>query len=352
MFGKGCVLQNVELRRSKKETLGEIDVLVTFGDRLIVVQAKSKRLTLKARAGEDRELRNDFKQAVQDAVDQSFSCASLLLDPSISLHSREGSTVQLADRPKCIFPITLLSDDYPGLSFQSRQLLQAATTDEIRPPIVTDVFALDVITEMLESPLRFLSYLSLRARFGDGFLASNEIVLLALHLTQNLWLASDVDLMSLSDDVALPLDAAMTCRRDGLPGPPTPDGILTRFRETHFSKIIQQLEDEPEPAALDFGLLLLELSESTVVALNDGIDKIMALAASDCQPHRFTIVLEGCKAGLTVHVGRLSSQNAKALLLRDCDRYADKADQWFGMTLDLQGCVRFVVEYLGGQARV
>ena len=351
VFGREHVFQNVELRRSRKETLGEIDVLVTFGDRLMVVQAKSKRLTLKARAGEDRELRNDFKQAVQDAVDQSFSCASLLLDPSVSLHSKEGSPVQLASRPKTIFPITLLSDDYPGLSFQSHQLLQAATTDEIRPPIVTDVFALDVITEMLDSPLRFLSYLSLRARFGDRFLASNEIVLLALHLKQNLWLESDIDLMSLADDIALPLDAAMTCRRDGLPGALTPDGILTRFRGTHFSRTVEQLEDEPAPAALDLGLLLLELSESTVVKLNDGIDRIMTLAAADGQPHRCTVLLQGCNTGLTLHVGRQGGQEAKALLLKDCDRYADKADRWFGITLDVQGSIRFVVEYLGSQER-
>ena len=216
---------------------------------------------------------------------------------------------------------------------------------------MTDVFALDVITEMLDSPLRFLSYLSLRARSGDGFLAGNEIVLLALHLKQNLWLASDIDLMSLADDIALPLDAAMTCRRDGLPGTLTPDGILTRFRGTHFSRTVEQLQDEPAPAALDLGLLLLELSESTVLKLNDGINRIMTLTAADGQPHRCTVLLQGCNTGLTLHVGRQGGQEAKALLLKDCDRYADKADRWFGITLDVQGSIRFVVEYLGSQER-
>ena len=43
VFGANRVFQNVEIRRGKAETLGEIDVLVVFGDRVIVLQAKSKR---------------------------------------------------------------------------------------------------------------------------------------------------------------------------------------------------------------------------------------------------------------------------------------------------------------------
>ena len=80
VFGPDRVFQNVEIRRGKAETLGEIDVLVVFGDRVIVLQAKSKRLTLDARKGNDRALRGDFKRAIQDAVDQSLSCADLLGD--------------------------------------------------------------------------------------------------------------------------------------------------------------------------------------------------------------------------------------------------------------------------------
>ena len=87
VFGHGRIFQNVEIRRGKAETLGEIDVLVVFGDRVIVLQAKSKRLTLEARKGNDRALQEDFKLAIQDAVDQALSCANLLGDPTVSLRS-------------------------------------------------------------------------------------------------------------------------------------------------------------------------------------------------------------------------------------------------------------------------
>lgn len=73
-FGDQRVHKNVLLSQGKGKTTGEIDVLVVFGDRLIIVQAKSKRLTLEARRGNDGQLRKDFAGAIQDSYDQAWSC--------------------------------------------------------------------------------------------------------------------------------------------------------------------------------------------------------------------------------------------------------------------------------------
>ena len=51
IFGRSNVYRNVDVFRKKGEKIGEIDVLVLFGNRAIVLQAKSKRLTLEARKG-------------------------------------------------------------------------------------------------------------------------------------------------------------------------------------------------------------------------------------------------------------------------------------------------------------
>ena len=75
VFGAERVFRNVEVLASKRTTLGEIDVLVMLGNHAIVVQAKSKKLTLGARKGNDGLLRKDFQAAIQSAVDQSFACA-------------------------------------------------------------------------------------------------------------------------------------------------------------------------------------------------------------------------------------------------------------------------------------
>jgi hypothetical protein len=48
VFGTKYVFQNVDIYKGK-DRFAEADVLVVYGDRVIVVQAKSKRLTIEAR---------------------------------------------------------------------------------------------------------------------------------------------------------------------------------------------------------------------------------------------------------------------------------------------------------------
>ena len=56
-----------------------------------------------------------------------------------------------------------------SLAFQARQFLEVKESETIKPPFVIDVFALDVIAEMLDSPLRFLSYVNRRTGYADRF---------------------------------------------------------------------------------------------------------------------------------------------------------------------------------------
>ena len=65
VFGKRRVFSNIYIVDSKGNRAGEIDVLVVFADRAIVLQAKSKRLTLEARKGNDSCLKEDFKKSMK-----------------------------------------------------------------------------------------------------------------------------------------------------------------------------------------------------------------------------------------------------------------------------------------------
>jgi len=349
VFGAHRVFQNVEVFRSKGQAVGEIDVLMLFGNRAIVLQAKSKKLTLPARKGNDLLLQADFKAAVQDAVDQAMACAELLGDPSVTLRCRDGRVVPLAQRPRIVFPMSVVPDHYPALAFQARHFLKAEPNERVVSPLVTDVFALDAITEMLASPLRLLSYLNLRARFGDKFLANHEHTLLSHHLKRNLWLDSDVDMMLLNDDILVHLDIAMAVRRDGVSGAATPDGILTRFEATPFGRIIESIEDTPSPAAVDLGLMLLELGEDTVDALNKYVDRVLALTAADGQLHDASIGISAASSGLTVHCSALPNQEVEARLRAHCDKrkYLQKANSWFGLALGPDGSIRLVAELVG-----
>ena len=335
VFGSEHVHANVDVWRAKGEKLGEIDVLVTFGNRAIVLQAKSKRLTLEARKGNDLQIKADFKAAVQDAYNQARECAVAVLGQNPQLTSADGRPLKLKQRSSLVYPVCVVADHYPALSIQAREFLQAPEAAGLAPPMVADVFALDAMTEMLESPLRLLSYLDLRARFGHRLLAMHEHTLLSFHIKRNLWLNDEFDLVVLEDDIAADLDIAMTARREGLPGAKTPDGILTRIKDTPVGNVIAQIEKMPDPATVDLGLFLLQLSEETVVELNEGIRSIQSLSIQDGKNHDVTIGLAKSSTGLTVHCNAYSMLGAEMGLRAHCERrkYRHKAREWFGLAL-------------------
>lgn len=343
VFGAHRVFQNVEIKKSKGITLGEIDVLVVFGNRAIVVQAKSKRLTLAARKGNDLQLQNDFKAAVQDAVDQACACAGYLGDPTVVLRCKDGRTVPLTNPPVNIFPISVVADHYPALTFQAQQFLQVTVSEPILPPLVIDVFGLDAMTEMLESPLRLLSYLRLRGEFGDQLIGSHELTFLSYHLKRNLWVPDDTDMLMLEDNISADLDLAMAVRRDGMPGVRTPDGILTRFKGTRFAEIIKAIESRPDAVAIDLGLMLLTMSEETVRKFNGVTDQILRRTVADGRLHNVSFAISTASCGLTIHCSRLSHRVAEMRLIEHCKmrKYAQKADAWYGIALTPDGSLRF-----------
>lgn len=335
VFGAGNVLSNIDIFGSKGNKLGEIDVLVMFGDRALVLQAKSKRLTLEARRGNDLQIKDDFKKSIQDSSDQAYLCAQLLEEGKCAFRDAAGKAVSLPDKLKRIYILCLVSDHYPALSFQARQFLKFAPTTTISPPFVMDVFALDAMTEMLGSPLQLLSYIDRRTGYTEKLMAPHELTILSYHLKQNLWLNDEHDMVLLDDDISADLDLAMLVRRDGILGKETPDGILTRFTATSLGRITKAIEASPEPATIDLGFTLLTLGEDTVVAVSKAIDQITRQALADGKSHDFTAGFGQGETGLTIHCNNDSLEVAGPSLQKHCHarKYAERARTWFGLCL-------------------
>lgn len=80
VFGPQNVYRDVEVREKKGHVVTDIDVLAIVGNKAIVCQVKSKRLTELARRGDQAKLLADFKSAIQDAYHQGLQCRKALLD--------------------------------------------------------------------------------------------------------------------------------------------------------------------------------------------------------------------------------------------------------------------------------
>jgi len=332
VFGPERVLKNVEVWEGKTR-VAEIDVLVLWADRAIVVQAKSKRLTVEARKGNDQVIREDFRKSVQDAYDQGLQCAERLGDARFRLARADGSDLNLHKITE-IFMFCVVSDHYPALSFQTRQFLEPRDVPRVRAALVTDVFLIDVLTELLSTPLQFLSYITRRTRYADRLLAAQELTILAYHLKHNLWMEDSTAMLQLAEDFTAGLDIAMAVRRRGIEGDATPEGFMTRFDGKTLGRIVRQIENSPVSAVIDQGFQLLEMNGEAFDELSHIIDRMARRAAQDGNPHDVTFMF-GDGSGFTAVCSSEPDDVAARKLTTYCTRrkYRQKADRWFGICL-------------------
>jgi hypothetical protein len=347
VFGKRAVFPNVRIPEAKGKDAGEIDALVLFADRAIVVQAKSKRLTLEARKGNDNLIRDDFKKSVQDSYDQAVECAVFLASTNRTLIGPDGATIKLPEKLKEIYIFCAVSDHYPALSFQARQFLKYETNSVIKPPFVLDIFTLDTMVEMLDTPILFLSYINRRGSYQEKVNAGHELTILSYHLKRNLWFDKKYSLIQLEDDFTADLDIAMMVRREGAPGPRTPDGILTRFKGTRLGEIVKAIESRPDPGTINLAFALLTLGEDTVVNLSNVIDRMARQSGIDGRHHDLTIPMGESGEGLTVHCNTYPISVTVPRLERHCllRKYKARASRWYGICIAPDASLRFGVNF-------
>lgn len=343
VFGEENVLTNIDIYDGKAKA-GEIDVLVTFGDFAIVVQAKSKKLTIEARRGNSKQLEGDFKKAIQDAYDQAHSCSQLLQGDGYVFKDESGIEVNIRSNFKMIFPVCIVSDHFPALSAQARHFLKYQTTDVIKHPYVMDVFLIDMITEMLPSSLWVLDYLIKRSDYGDSILSNHELVILSTYIKQNLYFEENPTLVMLDDDISADLELAMLARRDGYEGEVTPEGFLTVHKNTHVGRIIDDIEYSTDFGLQKLGLHLLSMSGNSINLLNEAISKMIVQFKKDHRHHDITLPLLEEKTGLTIHCNEDDNETAYKKLVTHCEKrkYTCKADSWVGCCFSpTQGRFRF-----------
>ncbi|WP_298938535.1 SEC-C metal-binding domain-containing protein [uncultured Ruegeria sp.] len=329
IFGKEHVFQNLDLYEGSNK-VGEIDVYVSFGDYGIIVQCKSQKLTAASRSGNLVKIRKDFRLAIQEAYDQCRTCFDALKSSSLVVRDIGGNEVNL-QKPERVFPVTAISDHFPALSIQVREFLTTNPTEGFENPFCVDLFTLDVLSELVPSPIRVLAYLERRSLYYDRVATTNELGVLGFFLKHNLWLESDNDFLNLDDSLASDIDAAMIVRRDRLPGKDTPEGLLTRFKDTFVGRVIDDVDRDPNALCVELGLSLLEMGE-------DGINDVEALVSQMAKRGRgdVTLPMENRSSGLTIHC------NSDPFIVADPSlrqhmifrKYHQKANKWLGLNVD------------------
>ncbi|MCF6368638.1 nuclease-related domain-containing protein [Rhizobium halophilum] len=324
VFGEENVFLNARFPDAAGHKGEEIDVLVRYGEFVLVVQAKSKRITLKARAGDPEALRMDFKGAIKDPFEQALASGELIKACAKCVDA-DGAIIRLPKLPR-VFPIVLLSDMFPAATNLSRSMLDRKEGDPA--PVIWDIGFLDCASRLLPSPIEMLFYLKAR---GDGFdciVSDSEHNYLGYHIRAKLALPPEVGLMVIERDFATVVDDYMISADLGLE-PMRPKGVL----ETIAVPVIAELLSELRNAPPEIAAVVIELYEFSGAALEE-VGSNIAMLRNEVAKTRKPIKafsLPTASGGLTYAVTLDASErsHAAAAAIGRKHKYETKSDRWY-----------------------
>nr|WP_298682208.1 nuclease-related domain-containing protein [uncultured Dongia sp.] len=329
VFGTDNVFQNVIVKSSKKKTGGEADVLVVYGEFVIVVQAKSKRVTLKARAGDIEALKADFENAIQTPYRQAQQFSELLLSGA-TCTTADGRVLTL---PRIIraFPAVVLSDSFPSTTILSSHML---TRDNLAAPVIWDIGILDCVTKILSSPIDLIFYLKCRSEAFEDILSDSEYNLLGYHLKHKLARGAEADFMMIGQDFAEEVDDFMFSLDMKLKATP-PIGILQRIQIPVVSLLLDSLRKAP-PSLAAVAIDLYDFSSS---ALENMSLQILNLREEVVQGKKFkSFSLPTQNGGFTYLVCQGIDEKVIAAghALGTKYKYESRRDRWYVIIDDIE----------------
>lgn len=263
VFGEDKVYKEVKIFKNKKEIVTDIDLLVVTGNKVLVFQIKSKKLTALSREGDLEQLQNDFNGAIQDAYQQALVSRKHLLEKDSKLMTSSGAEVDLDDEINEVYMLCVTSDHYPAVGHQTRTLLNKQVDDPY--PIAISLFDLDILLYYLPDPFEFLYYIRQRVNLYENFIGQSEMDYLGYHLNQKLFIGKDEETgekidCALIQGMAQLIDAHYPAVHGEIPETKAMEKLHTKWSNSEFQKMIGYLKRAKNPGFTDAVFFLYDLS--------------------------------------------------------------------------------------------
>jgi len=333
IFGAGNVYTDVEIKKSKNQTVTDIDVLAIVGNKAVIAQVKSKRLTELAKIGDETRLAADFKLAVQEAYDQALLCRRALLDRDSKLFVG-GKEIHLSESIDDAYILCITLDHYPAVMHQVDVYLTKKPDDPF--PVAISIFDLDVLAFYLADPFEFAYYLRQRTVLSSYYKADTEMSLLGLHLKQKLFRQKDASLEVVESSFAQLVDANFPVLRGSVPKTAAADKLHHEWKNPDFQLLVDQAKSTNEPRFTDVVFFLYDLAGKGADDLITTLKLLKRKSATDHRSHDARILLSESASGMTI-----LSEPSSPLILRQklpalarMAKYKSKADVWLGF-----GCI-------------
>ena len=363
VFGAARVHRGVKVKKGSTDVT-DLDVLAFSGNKALIVQCKSKKLTLTARAGDGQTLRKDFMQAVQDAYDQGTKGRNALLLGDCELEDEQGNSIKLPRGTDEVYILCVTGDHYPAVITQARVFLQKQ--EDGPHPIMMSIFDLDVVTFYLNNRFDLLYYLRQRTIHESHFTTESEMNLLGYHLKHKLFPTAEATLTWITTDYTQLVDANFLVARGGWPDSGSTDRLFHDWKNEAFDELVHDIKlaarQQPSQnvAAEDLLFFLYDLAGQGADSLVDNVSKCKRATLLDGRRHDFRIPLTRDKKGVTFVSFPPLSHPAQAQVFKQelttialAHKYRSQADEWMALasfagstvSFDIFGYIRDPWEY-------
>ena len=340
VFGKDNVYTQVQVERSKGQTITDIDVLAVAGDKAVIAQVKSKRLTELARLGNDEKLREDFKVALQDAYNQAILSRRALIDHSDKLLTN-GHELSLGERPDDAYILCVTLDHYPAVAHQVDVYLKKPADHPF--PVAISIFDLDTLSFYLRDPFEFLYYLRQRTQLSKYFKADSEMALLGFHLKHKLYKQKEADFVALDPSFAQLIDANFPVLRGSVPNTSAAEKLRPEWKNDDFKLLIDQIKSANDVGFTEAIFFLYDMAGKGADDLIEMIKRVKKMTAADGRTHDASALCAEGRAGFTILCEPSSTEMLwkKLMSLAMMRKYKSRANVWLALGC-LSGSQRLV----------
>ena len=333
VFGEENVYNGVLVKKGKRQ-ISEIDVLVVHRNKAIVVQAKSKKLTIEARVGNVEALKRDFEDAVQKAFEQGLKCRNALLANEDFDFQWNNESLAISDSIDEVFIVCLTGDDYPALASQFRKYLSKSEQEPY--PVAINMFDLIYLTYYLSIPIDFLYYLRQRSQHSNYLYSDSELSFLAFHLAEGITRRTDADRVFVDPNSYFQMiETHYLASRGIYPEIASPNEFVWRWRDPDLDTLVQKLNDDNFDKCVDASFFLFDIYGPDAKNLIAQIRKVEQRALRDGGVHTVSVIFGGHNEsrGISVviypreQLHRIREFESFAM----ARKYKARADEWIVM---------------------
>lgn len=345
VFGTSNIFRGVLIREGNMDVT-DIDILALVKTKAVIIQAKSKKLTVPSRRGDQKSLKRDFQLAIQDAYEQALLCREAILGKKhIFMHDGSEVTEVLANVDE-VYLLCVTGDAYPAILFQVDRYLEKNDSDP--HPVVMSIFDIDVVAYYLDNPFRLVHYIRQRTNHAGYFRTDSEMSMLAFYMTHGLSPVSTADMVFIEPGMSQLIDTNYMAEHGQWPNTDQSKQLRDSSHNKLFNAIIEDLIYNNHPKVTDILFYMHDLPIAEANKLTELMEDIVDRALKLRRPSDFSIKMSHEPSGLSFMVFPKWSSDAhnRAQLYPMLRKYRSKADRWLTLItiLEMPGLIN-AVEY-------